>query len=49
MQPDQRFLAALTAGLPACSGVALGIDRLLMLALGSDDIGQTLTFPFSRA
>ncbi|MEE2778028.1 MAG: EF-P lysine aminoacylase EpmA [Acidobacteriota bacterium] len=49
VQPDQRFLAALTAGLPACSGVALGIDRLLMLALGSDDIGQTLTFPFSRA
>jgi hypothetical protein len=33
--PDQQFLAALECGLPDCSGVALGLDRLIMLAVGS--------------
>ncbi len=33
--PDQRFLDALTSGLPACAGNALGVDRLLMALTGS--------------
>lgn len=41
---DGAFLAALDAGLPDCAGVALGVDRLLMIALGVDSIEQVLTF-----
>ena len=41
---DENFLAALKKGLPECSGVALGLDRLYMLALGKDDIGDVLLF-----
>lgn len=46
---DERLLAALSSGLPECSGVALGIDRLLMKLVGSDDIEQVLTFPLGCA
>jgi lysyl-tRNA synthetase class 2 len=46
---DQRLLAAMEAGLPHCSGIALGLDRLLMLQLELDDIGKVLTFPWARA
>lgn len=46
---DERFLAALDAGLPDCSGVALGIDRLLMCIAGARHIDQVLCFPISRA
>lgn len=46
---DNRFIAALNNGLPACSGVALGIDRLLMLKLKTNSIDQVLTFPVERA
>jgi len=46
---DERLLAALGAGLPDCSGVALGLDRILMLALRLDDIAQCLAFPVDRA
>jgi len=46
---DERFLAALSAGLPNCAGVALGIDRLLMLALKQDKIQNVLSFDFERA
>jgi len=46
---DERFLAALQAGLPACSGVALGVDRLVMLASGHDHIAEVLSFDFNRA
>jgi len=46
---DVHLLAALEHGLPACSGVALGVDRLLMLALGAEDIRQVIAFPFERA
>ena len=46
---DARLIAALDAGLPDCSGVALGLDRLLMLKLGLDDLAQTLAFSADRA
>jgi len=45
---DGHLLRALEQGLPACSGVALGLDRLLMLLTGADTIEQILAFPFSR-
>ncbi len=47
--PDERLLAALTAGLPDCAGVALGFDRLVMLAAGFDHIDQALAFPLEDA
>jgi lysyl-tRNA synthetase class 2 len=46
---DERLLAALGRGLPECAGVALGVDRLLMAMLGSDDLAEVIAFPFSRA
>ena len=46
---DERLLAALGHGLPDCAGVALGLDRLLMLATGADHIEQVLAFPTRRA
>lgn len=42
---DEKLLAALDAGLPACAGVALGVDRLLMLLLGAQDIRSVISFP----
>ena len=46
---DQYFLAALRAGLPPCSGVAVGVDRIVMLASGQDRIADVLSFDFERA
>jgi lysyl-tRNA synthetase class 2 len=41
---DERFLGALAAGLPPCSGNALGLDRLAALAAGTTRIGEVLAF-----
>lgn len=41
---DERFLAAMAAGLPACAGVALGVDRLLMVASGEKTIRAVMPF-----
>jgi elongation factor P--(R)-beta-lysine ligase len=46
---DAALLAALAAGLPSVSGVALGFDRVLMLRTGASDIGAVLAFPLERA
>jgi len=46
---DEPFLAAVGAGIPPGSGVALGLDRLLMVRVGADHIDQVLAFPVERA
>ncbi len=46
---DERLLAALDHGLPSCSGVALGVDRLLMLAAGVREIREVLAFDWAHA
>ncbi|GMR07707.1 MAG: elongation factor P--(R)-beta-lysine ligase [Gammaproteobacteria bacterium] len=46
---DGRLLAALDVGLPDCVGVALGLDRLIMLAVGEDSISEVLSFQGDRA
>jgi lysyl-tRNA synthetase class 2 len=46
---DERLLAALAEGLPDCAGVALGVDRLLMVASGARAIRQVLAFPVDLA
>lgn len=46
---DERFLAALEGGLPACAGNALGFDRLLMLLTGAACIADVMAFPLARA
>jgi lysyl-tRNA synthetase class 2 len=47
VEPDQSFLAALRSGLPNCAGVALGVDRLLMLAQNADRLDEVLQRPES--
>lgn len=42
---DEHFLAGLESGMPACSGVALGLDRLFMLALDKPEIADVILFP----
>jgi lysyl-tRNA synthetase class 2 len=46
---DEFLLAALSHGLPDCAGVALGIDRLIMLAAGQDNIADIVSFTLDRA
>ncbi len=46
---DERLLAALATGLPPCSGVALGVDRLVMLATATVSVEQVIAFPIGRA
>jgi len=40
----EKLLAALEHGMPACSGCALGFDRLAMLAVGAESINEVVTF-----
>jgi len=49
MEIDRRFIAALEHGFPHCSGVAVGIDRLIMLALNAKSISDVIAFNFERA
>ena len=46
---DERLVAALEHGLPSCSGVAVGVDRLLALLLGFDRLDAVLPFAHDRA
>lgn len=46
---DDHFLQALNHGLPDCSGVALGLDRILMLKQNTQNIADVLSFDISRA
>jgi lysyl-tRNA synthetase class 2 len=46
--PDDKLIASLHSGLPACAGVAVGFDRLLMVNEQCDDIGRVQTFAFER-
>lgn len=42
---DEKFIASLESGLPACAGVAVGFDRLLMIHAGSSNIRDVRHFP----
>ncbi len=46
---SNRLLAAMGAGLPPCAGVALGFDRLVMLAAGKTSVAEVIPFGFERA
>lgn len=45
---DRNLIDALKAGLPACAGVALGVDRLLMLMRGLPDVASAMPFAAAR-
>lgn len=49
VEKDSLLLDALKAGLPDCSGVAIGLDRLLMVSGACESIEQVLAFPLARA
>jgi elongation factor P--(R)-beta-lysine ligase len=46
---ESRLLEAMAAGLPPCSGVALGFDRAVMLASGAKSIAEVIAFPIEKA
>lgn len=49
VKKDMVFLDALSSGLPDCSGIALGLDRLLMILADAHSINDVMAFPFDRA
>ena len=49
IKKDQLFLKALQAGLPNCSGIAIGLDRLLMIISQASSLDEVIAFPFDRA
>ena len=46
---ESRLLAAMRRGLPPCTGVALGFDRLVMLVAQAKSLGEVMAFPIERA
>ena len=49
LDKDEQFLDALRSGLPDCSGIALGLDRLLMVIDDAKSLNDVIAFPFDRA
>ena len=49
MPMDDRLLAGIHAGMPACTGVALGLDRLLLLITGKNNLADVISFAFERS
>ncbi|WP_077530570.1 EF-P lysine aminoacylase EpmA [Vreelandella utahensis] len=47
-EPDPKLLAALEAGLPPCSGMAIGVDRLLMHRTGATSLDEVMAFSLDR-
>ncbi len=46
-QSDEKLIAALEHGLPACAGVAMGLERLQMMHDKTDDIRNVIPFLFA--
>jgi len=49
MPVDEHFLAAMSAGLPSCTGVALGLDRLMLLITQKQRLEEVISFGFERS
>jgi len=49
MPVDLQLQAALAAGLPDCAGVAMGVDRLLMVVSGAESLAEVMSFSFDSA
>ena len=45
---DQRFMQMLDRGMPACGGMAVGVDRLVMVLLEAESVAEVMAFPRER-